>query len=141
VLLIAICINLCAQRAVEDIVMQYLQDNYGDQLARLAKSDEAMFEELFSYAGPKFFYAGSWSGHPNYADAGNAVNAKEVSQTLNQQWSVFKVDMQQQHKLPLIRSYLQLYTTISTSKLASFAEVTQKVLSTVALNSENILGH
>jgi len=116
--LIAICINLCPQRAVEDIVMQHLQDKYGDQLARLAKSDEAMYEELFSYAGPKFFYP----GHPNYADAANAVNAKEISQTLNQQWSVFKVDMEQQHKLPLIRSYLQLYTTISTSKLASFAE-------------------
>ena len=54
--LIAICINLCPQRAVEDIVMQHLQDKYGDQLARLAKSDEAMYEELFSYAGPKFFY-------------------------------------------------------------------------------------
>ena len=30
--------------------------------------------------------------------------------------------MQQQQKLPLIRSYLALYTTISTAKLASFAE-------------------
>ena len=32
------------------------------------------------------------------------------------------MDRQQQQKLPLIRSYLKLYTTISTTKLASFAE-------------------
>jgi translation initiation factor 3 subunit L len=116
--LIAICINLCPQRNVEDIVMQHLQDKYSDHLARLAKGEEAMYEELFSYAGPKIFYP----GHPNYQDAANPVNAKEISQTLNQQWSVFKVDMQQQQKIPLIRSYLALYTTISTAKLASFAE-------------------
>ena len=35
--LIAICISLCPQRNVEDIVMQHLQDKYSDQLARLAK--------------------------------------------------------------------------------------------------------
>jgi translation initiation factor 3 subunit L len=116
--LIAICINLCPQRAVEDIVMQHLQDKYPDQLARLAKGDEAMYDELFSYAAPKFFYP----GHPNYAEAANPGNSKDISQTLSQQWAVFKVDMQQQAKLPLIRSYLQLYTTISMAKLASFAE-------------------
>lgn len=35
--LIAVCISLCPQRNVEDIVMQHLQDKYSDQLARLAK--------------------------------------------------------------------------------------------------------
>ena len=116
--LIAMCINLCPQRNVEDIVLQHLQDKYSDQLGRLAKGEEAMFDEIFNYAAPKFFYP----GHPNYADAANPVTGKDISQTLGQQWAVFKVDMQQQQKLPLIRSYLKLYTTISTTKLASFAE-------------------
>jgi len=122
--LIAMCINLCPQRNVEDIVMQHLQDKYSDQLGRLGRGEEAMFEELFSYAGPKFFYP----GHPNYADASNPVNARDISLTLNQQWTVFKGDMQQQQKLPVIRSYLKLYTTISTAKLGSFAEMPEERL-------------
>jgi len=122
--LIAVCISLCPQRNVDDIIMQHIQDKYADQLARLSKGEEAMYEELFAYAGPKFFYP----GHPNYADAGNPNLSKEITQTLNQQWSVFKVDMQQQSKLPLIRSYLALYTTISTAKLASFASAADEAL-------------
>lgn len=87
-------------------------------MAAQAKGEEAMFDEIFNYAAPKFFYP----GHPNYADASNPVTGKDILQTLGQQWAVLKMDMQQQQKLPLIRSYLQLYTTISTTKLASFAE-------------------
>ena len=96
------------------------------------QGEEAMYEELFAYAGPKFFYP----GHPNYADAGNQNISKEISQTLNQQWAVLKVDMQQQSKLPLIRSYLQLYTTISTAKLASFASS-----STEAMPEDRLRAH
>ena len=104
--LIAICINLSPQRNVEDIVMQHLQDKFPDQLARLAKGEEAMYDELFAFAGPKFFYP----GHPNYDEAANPQHGKEISQQLNQQWAVFKVDLLQQQKLPLLRSYLQLVT-------------------------------
>ena len=65
----------------------HTQDKYSDQVGRLGRGDEAMYEELFAYAGPKFFYP----GHPNYEDPSNPVNAKDISLTLNQQWTVFKV--------------------------------------------------
>ena len=116
--IIGMCINLCPQRNLEDVVQQNLLDKYSDQLGRLARGEEAVFDEIFKNAAPKFVYP----GHPKYSDASNPVTFKDVSQTIGQQLAVFKMDRQQQQKLPLIRSYLKLYTTISTTKLASFAE-------------------
>lgn len=112
--LISMCVSLCPQRQLEDSVMQHLQDKYADQLARLSKGEESMYEELFGYAAPKSIYPGL----PNFAEP----NTREITQTLTQQFNVFLSDIRQQHKLPLIRSYLKLYTTISTAKLAAFAE-------------------
>jgi len=112
--LIAICISLCPQRSVEDSIMQYIQDKYSDQLSRLSKGEESMYEEFFGFAGPKAVYPGI----PNYQD----LNSREIGQTVSQQWNTFLADIRQQQKLPLIRSYLKLYTTLSTGKLASFAE-------------------
>jgi len=114
--LISMCISLCPQRSVEDSVMQHLQDKYADQLARLAKGEDSMYEELYGYAAPKSIYPAV----PNYPEA----NSREIIQSLNQQFAVLQTEIRQQHKLPLIRSYLKLYTTISTAKLAAFAENT-----------------
>mmetsp|Transcript_53369 Transcript_53369/g.130396 ORF Transcript_53369/g.130396 Transcript_53369/m.130396 type:complete len:558 (-) Transcript_53369:168-1841(-) len=113
--LIAMCIAISPQRQVEDSIMQYLQEKYQDQMSRLAKGEESMFEEFFQYAGPKAIYAGV----PNYND----VPLKEIIHTLGQQWQVLLGELRQQQKLPMIRSYLKLYTTIATSKLASFADM------------------
>uniref|UniRef100_A0A7S0N753 Eukaryotic translation initiation factor 3 subunit L n=1 Tax=Cryptomonas curvata TaxID=233186 RepID=A0A7S0N753_9CRYP len=117
--LIAMCISLCPQRSVEDSVLQYLQDKYADQLARLSKGEEAMFEEFFAYAAPKAVYPAI----PDYADA-----PRDVAQTLVQQQAVLLAEVRQQQRLPLIRSYLKLYTTISTAKLASFAQLDEPTL-------------
>jgi len=118
--LITMCISLCPQRMVEDSITSYLTDKYTDQVARLSKGDESMFEEFFGYAGPKSIYPGV----PNYND----VPAKEITQALSQQWTVFLSELRQQQKLPTIRSYLKLYTKISTAKLATFADIPESVL-------------
>eukprot|EP00293_Proteomonas_sulcata_P003889 CAMPEP_0184322914 /NCGR_PEP_ID=MMETSP1049-20130417/127357_1 /TAXON_ID=77928 /ORGANISM="Proteomonas sulcata, Strain CCMP704" /LENGTH=227 /DNA_ID=CAMNT_0026644227 /DNA_START=48 /DNA_END=731 /DNA_ORIENTATION=- len=118
--LIAMCNNLCPQRNMEESVTSHIQDKYPDQLARLGKGEESMFEEFFGYAGPKSIYPGI----PNYSDP----NQREISQTLGQQWQTFLTEIRQQQKLPLIRSYLKLYTTISTSKLSTFAEMPEDQL-------------
>jgi translation initiation factor 3 subunit L len=102
--IIGMCINLCPQRNLEDVVQQNLLDKYSDQLGRLARGEEAVFDEIFKNAAPKFVYP----GHPKYSDASNPVTFKDVSQTIGQQLAVFKMDRQQQQKLPLIRSYLKL---------------------------------
>jgi translation initiation factor 3 subunit L len=98
---------------VDDEIAQSLQEKYADQIARLAKGEESMFEEFFGYASVKPIY----SGKPNYKE----VDTKEIQKALGQQWAVLQMELRQQQKLPLIRSYLKLYKTISTAKLAAFA--------------------
>jgi translation initiation factor 3 subunit L len=112
--LCAMCVSLCPQRAVDDIIMQKLQDKYPDQLVRLGKGEENMYEEFFRNAAPKSIYPCV----PNYKDP----DTKAISQTLNQQWNTLLQEIRQQHRLPMLRSYLRLYTSISTAKLASFAD-------------------
>jgi translation initiation factor 3 subunit L len=118
--LIAMCIALCPQRMVEDFVTSHLAEKYTDQVARLTKGDESMFEEFFGYAGPKSIYPGV----PNYND----IPAKEITQALGLQWSGLLTELRQQHKLPAIRSYLKLYTKISTAKLAKIADMPEATL-------------
>jgi len=118
--LVAMCIALCPQRHVEDSIQQYLTEKYTDQMARLSKGEEGMFEEFFGYAGPKSIYPGV----PNYNDP----PIKEITTALGQQWSVLLTELRQQHKLPTIRSYLKLYTKISTAKLATFADIPEPTL-------------
>lgn len=118
--LISICIALCPQRKVDDEIAQSLQEKYADQIARLTKGEESMFEEFFGYAGVKSIYPGV----PNYHD----MPTKEIQQTLGQHWMVLQMELRQQQKLPLIRSYLKLYKTISTAKLASFAGLPETTL-------------
>ncbi|KAJ1469261.1 translation initiation factor 3 complex subunit L, partial [Baffinella frigidus] len=112
--LVAMCVSLCPQRAVDDIIMAKLQSTYPDQLVRLGKGEENMFEEFFRNAAPKSIYPCV----PNYKDQDTRV----MSQTLNQQWNTLLQDIRQQHRLPMLRSYLRLYSSISTAKLAVFAD-------------------
>ena len=58
-----------------DVVPQNLLDKYSDQLGRLARGEEAVFDEIFKNAAPKFVYP----GHLKYSDASNPVTFKDVS--------------------------------------------------------------
>lgn len=84
--------------------------------------------ELFTHSCPKFVSAAPAS------DDSAAHSPEWAPYTL--QLKLFTAEVAQQVKesqLPTIRSYLKLYTTISTAKLASFLEVPEPTLRTYLL--------
>jgi hypothetical protein len=52
---LVICLSLCPHpKLVEESVNNQLQENYAEKMLHMQCSDEAMFDELFFYACPKF---------------------------------------------------------------------------------------
>jgi len=117
--LLAMAVSLCPQR-IDENVHSVLKEKYADKMARMQRGDGLSdMAELFTHALPKFVSAGEDASAPQ------AVQLK-----------LFMSDVAQQVKespLPTIRSYLKLYTTISTSKLASFLDVQEPLLRTYVL--------
>jgi hypothetical protein len=53
--LLAICLSLCPHpKLAEESVYNQLQENYAEKMLHMQCSEEAMFDELFFYACPKF---------------------------------------------------------------------------------------
>lgn len=56
--LLAICLSLCPQvKLVEETVNSQLREKYGEKMIRMQRYDDeafAIYDELFSYACPKF---------------------------------------------------------------------------------------
>ena len=56
--LLAICVSLCPQvKLVDETVNSQLREKYGEKMIRMQRYDEeafAIYDELFSYACPKF---------------------------------------------------------------------------------------
>lgn len=122
--LLCICVVLCPQR-IDESVNQQLREKVGDKMLKMQKGDTSIFEECFSKACPKFISPIP----PNY-DA-NAVNSH--LDPLNLQLRMFMVEVQQQSIIPVIRSYLKLYTTMSIPKLASLSDLDEGTLQTALL--------
>lgn len=75
--MLACAVALCpaVQKGLDEGVLVQLREKYADKLQRMARGDEAPFEELFSYGCPKFV-----SPSPPAFDNPQASNAQEVSQ-------------------------------------------------------------
>jgi len=77
--------------------------------------DLSAYEELFSFACPKFVSPSP----PNYDDLPATYNPQEAYRL---QLRLFLNEVQQQKQLPTIRAFLKLYTTIGIPKLAALLE-------------------
>ncbi|XP_061766716.1 eukaryotic translation initiation factor 3 subunit L [Nerophis ophidion] len=115
--LLAIALTMYPMRIDESIHTQ-LRDKYGDKMLRMQKGDLQVFEELFSFARPKFL-------SPVVPDYDN-VDAKFHDVPFQQQLMVFKEEVKQQAQLSTIRSFLKLYTTMPVAKLAGFLDMTEQ---------------
>jgi len=128
--LLAICISLCPQR-VDENVHATLRDKFGDKMQKMQRGEEPVFEELFAYACPKFINPAS----PPYAqiieDPSKAQNYSQESVKL--QSKLFLNEVRQQTNITTIRSFLKLYTTIGTQKLADFLDMDAKTFRTQLL--------
>ncbi|CAK9204550.1 unnamed protein product [Sphagnum troendelagicum] len=119
--LLAISLSLCPHpKLVDENVNNQLREKYAEKMLRMQHSDEAMFDELFSYACPKFITPAP----PNYDEP--LVNFNQDAYRL--QLKLFLSEVRQQQLLSSIRSFLKLYTTISIAKLASFMDVDEPTL-------------
>jgi hypothetical protein len=95
--------------------------------------DAAVFEEVFSYACPKFINPAS----PPYAavleDPVKSPALNYNQEALRLQTKLFLTEVRQQSNIPTIRSYLKLYTTIGTKKLSTFLDVDEQTFRTQLL--------
>lgn len=117
--LLAISLSLCPFR-IDENVHTTVREKYTDKMVRMQRCDESCFEELFTYASPKFVN----TGH------GDDASHSQSHEAHRQQLKMFLNEVSEQKLLGSIRSYLKLYTTISISKLALYMEMDEAELRT-----------
>lgn len=111
--LLALCLAFKPQH-VDESMMGTIREKAGDRLSRLRQGETQAFEELFSYASPKFV-------SPAPPDYDNIEDTNMEAAKL--QARLFMEEVNAQLLLPDIRSYLKLYTTIEIEKLAALMDV------------------
>jgi len=117
--LLLICTALCPQ-PLDESINKEIRDRFPEKHARLQRGESNCFEELFSYACPKFVSAAL----PQ--DLGEG--AFKFNEAHERQLHLFLQDVAQQHLLPRISSYMKLYTSLRTSKLAQLCEMDEEGL-------------
>lgn len=127
--LLAISLSLCPQAMlVEETVNSQLREKYGDKMLRMQRSDDegfALYDELFSYACPKFITPSA----PSYEEP--LVNYNQDAYRL--QLKLFLYEVKQQQLLSGVRTFLKVYSTISLGKLATYMEVDEPTLRTILM--------
>ncbi|XP_057785768.1 uncharacterized protein LOC131003281 [Salvia miltiorrhiza] len=127
--LLAVTLSLCPQlKLVEETVNSQLREKYGEKMLRMQRYDDeafALYDELFSYACPKFITPSA----PSYEEP--LVNYNQDAYRL--QLKLFLYEVKQQQLLAGIRTFLNVYSTISLAKLASYMEVDEHTLRTILM--------
>ena len=116
--LLAICQSLYPQtRVYDDRVEAMLKEKFVEKHQRLAKGDEGVFDEMFSYACPKFILASV----PDVEEGAQVANYNQEAYRL--QLLMFLNEVKQFFLLANLRSYLKLYKNITLEKLADYLEM------------------
>ncbi|KAL4859842.1 Eukaryotic translation initiation factor 3 subunit L [Chlorella vulgaris] len=115
--LLAISTALCptANRLLDEAVTNTLREKYGEKVRSMQAGSSDTFEELFTYACPKFV---SPAG-PDFSNPGTNSNMEAFRTQLR----AFMVVVEERKHLPALKQFLKLYTSIPTSKLAGLAEM------------------
>ncbi|CAI7766469.1 unnamed protein product [Closterium sp. NIES-53] len=125
--LLAICLSLCPNgKLLEESVNGQLREKFSDKIQRMQRGDEAVFDELFSFACPKFV-----TPAPPVEDGGELVNYNQDAYRL--QLKLFLADVRSQLALPGLRSALSLYSAISLPRLSTFLDVSETTLRTALI--------
>ncbi|KAG5225368.1 eukaryotic translation initiation factor [Salix suchowensis] len=127
--LLAICLSLCQQvKLLDETVNAQLREKYGEKMARMQRYDDeafAIYDELFSYACPKFITPSA----PSFEEP--LVNYNQDAYRL--QLKLFLYEVKQQQLLSGVRIFLKVYSTISLGKLANYMEVDEPTLRTILM--------
>merc|ERR1711939_1171947 len=121
--LLAICHALCPTKLDEGISTA-LRERYGEQHAKMVRGGEESlpaFEELFHHGSPRFISPNP----PPYESASPRALEVYVSQSdsSQHQLNIFRASVKAQLAVPTLKSFLKLYTTVGTDKLANFLSV------------------
>jgi translation initiation factor 3 subunit L len=126
--LVAVCLSICpaSVKFLDEGCAQVLREKYNDKMVKMAAGEVALYDELFSYACPKFITPCP----PSFEDPSVNVN----QEAFRLQLGLFLEEVRHQAVLPTMRSYLKLYTTISLSKLAALLELDEYAVRTTLLS-------
>eukprot|EP00297_Palpitomonas_bilix_P009204 CAMPEP_0113899942 /NCGR_PEP_ID=MMETSP0780_2-20120614/20367_1 /TAXON_ID=652834 /ORGANISM="Palpitomonas bilix" /LENGTH=522 /DNA_ID=CAMNT_0000892277 /DNA_START=93 /DNA_END=1661 /DNA_ORIENTATION=- /assembly_acc=CAM_ASM_000599 len=122
--LLALCLSFYNGR-IDEQVQKDLAEKYSDEMMALSRGGDDManvLNSLFKNGSPELVSAAS----PNYDDprAGGESDSFRLHSTM------FFKEVKQQHLIPVVKSYLKLYSTIELSKLASFLDMDKEELRT-----------
>ncbi|KAF4355419.1 hypothetical protein G4B88_020320 [Cannabis sativa] len=127
--LLAISISLCPQvKLVEETVNSQLREKYGEKMIRMQRYDDeafSIYDELFSYACPKFITPSA----PCFEEP--LVSYNQDAYRL--QLKLFLYEVKQQQLLSNVRTFLNVYSTLSIGKLASYMEVDEPTLRAILM--------
>jgi translation initiation factor 3 subunit L len=127
--LLAIAVALCPQhKLLEDGVKSALADKYAEKMVKMNGGDEGVYDELFSYACPKFITAAVPDFESDARDGGS-----HSQEAYRLQLRMFLSEVRASALLPLVRSFLKLYTTIPVAKLAALMDYEEGALRQVLL--------
>jgi len=127
--LLAICTSLCPTRLDESIhsVLREKFSEYTNRIQRCTDEGDALeaYQELFLHACPKFI-------SPNPAEIKDGMvdgtfepqdDDTNILDRMAYQTKIFMSSIRHQIHVPLLRSFLKLYTTLDLQKLARFLEI------------------
>lgn len=120
--LLALVVALCpsVQGGLDEHVLAALKDKFGEKLQRMFRGDGVLFEEAFGYGCPKFITAA-----PPAFDNPTAAAPQEA---YLRQRALFMAQVGNVARLPLLKQYLLLYSSISLPKLAGLLETDEATL-------------
>jgi len=122
--MLGICTILYPCR-IDESLEQSMKDKITyDKLTKMQDGDLKTFEEVFSFACPKFVSP----TQPLIADPMITPATNTHLEPTERQWRVFEDELDIQSKIPATRRYLKLYTTMPLSKLAAFMDVSDSEL-------------
>ncbi|KAG1667471.1 hypothetical protein FOA52_012226 [Chlamydomonas sp. UWO 241] len=121
-LAITAALSPAAQKLLDENVMTQLRERNAEKIANMEHGNVGTFDELFSYACPKFITPAP----PPFDNP--SVNTSQAA--YRTQLNLFLAEVRSQQTLPLLKQYLQLYSSISLSKLSSLMDIEQGLLRT-----------
>ncbi|KAM0755841.1 eukaryotic translation initiation factor 3 subunit 6 [Meredithblackwellia eburnea MCA 4105] len=124
--LMAICQALCPSKMDEGISTA-MKEKFGEQFAKMLRGGEESipaFQEMFTHGAPRFI---SPNPPPYELETDSALeNYASLPDPSSHQLSLFLSSVQPQLNNSNLRSFLRLYTTLGTDKLAGFLGVDEE---------------
>jgi len=121
--LLAIAVSL-HPTPIDENLNAFMKSLHGEKLGRIERGDEGAFKDLFNFGCPKFVTPSI----PTLFSHQPSAFLITSSDTHKTQQKLFLAEVKQRTLIPTIKSYLKLYTTIPTSKLANFLEISESEL-------------